>query len=58
VIERLQACARQTIDLGELRLQVGATIGVAVPETPMQPVEELIAAADRDMYARKQRPPK
>ncbi|MBA3481276.1 MAG: GGDEF domain-containing protein [Pirellulales bacterium] len=58
VIERLQSCARQAVDLGEQRLHVGATIGVAVSETPMQPVEELIAAADRDMYARKRRRPK
>lgn len=58
VIERLQQCVRQTIELGELRLQVGATIGVAIPESASQPVDELIAAADRDMYARKRRRPK
>jgi diguanylate cyclase (GGDEF)-like protein len=55
VIERLQQCVRHTIELGELRLQVGATIGVAVSESPSQPVDELIAAADQDMYARKRR---
>jgi diguanylate cyclase (GGDEF)-like protein len=58
VIERLQTCARQPIALGDLRLHIGATIGVAVPESSLQSVDELIAAADRDMYARKRRPPK
>jgi diguanylate cyclase (GGDEF)-like protein len=58
VIERLQTCVRQTIDLGELRLQVGATIGVAIPDSPSQRVDELVAAADRDMYSRKRRQPK
>jgi len=37
---------------------VSATIGVAVSENVSQPVDELIAAADRDMYARKRRRPK
>jgi diguanylate cyclase (GGDEF)-like protein len=55
VIERLQTCVRQPIAIGPLHLQLGATIGTAVPDSPSQPIDELIAAADRDMYARKRR---
>lgn len=58
VIERLQKCVRQSIEVGELQLQIRATIGVAIPESTSQPVDELIAAADQDMYARKRRQPK
>jgi diguanylate cyclase (GGDEF)-like protein len=55
VIERLQTCVRQPIAIGPLRLQLGATIGIAVPDSPSQPIDEFIAAADQDMYARKRR---
>jgi diguanylate cyclase (GGDEF)-like protein len=58
VIERLQKCVRQSIEVGELQLQIRATIGIAIPESTSQPVDELIAAADHDMYARKRRLPK
>lgn len=58
VIERLQTCVRQTVELTELRLQVTATIGLAISGSASQPVDELIAAADQDMYARKRRRPK
>jgi diguanylate cyclase (GGDEF)-like protein len=58
VIERIQHCVRQSVEVGELQLQIRATIGIAIPESTSQPVDELIAAADQDMYARKRRRPK
>lgn len=58
VMERLRECTRQAVELGELRLHLGATIGVAIADGAVQSLEELIAAADRDMYARKRRLPK
>jgi diguanylate cyclase (GGDEF)-like protein len=58
VVDRVKACACEAISFGDLKLQIGATIGVAIAEHAEQPIEDVIAAADRDMYARKRRRPK
>jgi diguanylate cyclase (GGDEF)-like protein len=55
---RLRQCTREAVDLGELQLCVTATVGISVAEREEQPIEQLIDAADRDMYARKRRRPK
>ena len=55
VVDRVKACACEAILFGDLRLQIGATIGVAIAEHAEQSIEDVIAAADRDMYARKRR---
>jgi diguanylate cyclase (GGDEF)-like protein len=57
VMERLRWCVSEAIDVGNLELQLTATIGVAISD-PQRQIEELIDAADRDMYARKRRRPK
>ena len=55
VVARLVDCGADLLELAGRRLHVHATIGVAVSEDSARPIEELIAAADRDMYARKRR---
>ena len=56
VIRRLRDATQRPVDLGELQLHVHATVGAALPPGDGTTLEELIAAADRDMYARKRRP--
>jgi GGDEF domain-containing protein len=58
VVERLKRCACETILFNGTPLQVSATVGVAISELADQSVEDVVAAADRDMYARKRRRPK
>jgi diguanylate cyclase (GGDEF)-like protein len=53
VIERLQEATREPVELGDANIVVRATIGVALATASNETAEELIAAADRDMYARK-----
>jgi diguanylate cyclase (GGDEF)-like protein len=58
VVERLRQCTGEAIEVGDLRLHVSVTVGLAIADAAEQPIDELIAAADRDMYARKRRRPK
>lgn len=53
VVRRLQEATSEAIDLGEIQLHVAVTIGVAFSDGVAGGVEDLIAAADRDMYSRK-----
>jgi diguanylate cyclase (GGDEF)-like protein len=55
VIRRLRDATKQPVVIGALSLLVDATIGWAAPAEGHWTIEELIAAADRDMYARKGR---
>ena len=52
-IARLTQVTEDPILIGDLQLTVGVTIGVALSETPSASLEELIAVADREMYALK-----
>lgn len=53
VLKRLAEVTQQPLVAGENTLQVGATIGVAVSSPTSENLEELIVAADQDMYAAK-----
>jgi diguanylate cyclase (GGDEF)-like protein len=55
LVRRLEDVTRRPIDLGELQLHVHVTVGAALSPADGATLEDLIAAADRDMYARKQR---
>jgi len=54
VIARLTKRAVDPILVGGEQLKVGVTIGVALSEDMSDTLEQLITAADRDMYASKQ----
>jgi diguanylate cyclase (GGDEF)-like protein len=58
VIERIHRCVQEPIQLGGHKLQVTAAVGLAIIERRDMTIEAAIAAADRDMYASKRRPPK
>jgi GGDEF domain-containing protein len=58
VVERVKRCAGETIHFNGVPLQVSATVGVAISERADQSVEDVVVAADRDMYARKRRRPR
>ena len=53
VIDRLREATREPIDVGPIRLEVSATIGVAMAPPGGWQIEDLVAQADQDMYARK-----
>lgn len=53
VIERLHDVTEGAIELGDLPLRMTCTIGVALSPRDGENIEKLVAAADRDMYARK-----
>jgi diguanylate cyclase (GGDEF)-like protein len=53
VVRRLRLATEEPIRIDDRPLHVTATIGVAVVTSNEAPVEALVAAADRDMYARK-----
>jgi diguanylate cyclase (GGDEF)-like protein len=58
VVRRLQAATAEPLDIDGVRLQLSATIGATIADSPDASVDALIAAADRDMYARKPRLPR
>lgn len=53
VMHRVIEATRQPVAVGELTLSVSATVGWAKPEHESWTIEDVIAAADRDMYARR-----
>ena len=53
VIARIRQATSQPVAVGEEHLQVGVTVGVASAGTDGGDLDQLIAAADRDMYAQK-----
>jgi len=55
IIARLVAATVELIEIEELKLSVTATIGVALAEDTSVDLDQLLAEADRDMYARKRR---
>jgi diguanylate cyclase (GGDEF)-like protein len=55
VIRRLRDATKQPVLVGNLSLLVDATIGWSVPADSLWTIDALVAAADRDMYARKGR---
>ena len=54
-ITRLTQATADPILVGNLQLSVGVTIGVALSDNATTSLEELIAVADREMYALKRR---
>jgi len=58
VVERLRIATLAPIAIGGTAISLSATIGVALSEGGDAPMENLIAAADEEMYARKRRRPK
>jgi diguanylate cyclase (GGDEF)-like protein len=58
VIGRLEKATAEPVVVGGLMLSVAATIGWATPASADWTVEALVVAADRDMYARKRKPPR
>jgi diguanylate cyclase (GGDEF)-like protein len=55
LIARLQAATSEPVVIDGVEHRVHATIGAAAATDPAASIDELIAAADRDMYARKPR---
>ncbi len=55
VVRRLENAARQPVNVGDLSLQVSGTVGWSTPVDADWTIDALVAAADRDMYARKGR---
>lgn len=55
VIRRVLDATRNPLTVGELSLQVSATIGASAPTDANWTTEDLLAEADRIMYARKGR---
>lgn len=53
IIERLQHVTSETIVIGGRPIEVGVTIGAALGDCVETPLEELVAAADKAMYASK-----
>lgn len=53
IIERLTTATEEPIKVRQQFVQVGVTIGVAFSESSTDDLSELLAAADRDMYANK-----
>jgi diguanylate cyclase (GGDEF)-like protein len=58
IAERLRIATLAPIALGEAAITLSATIGVALGDRDDASLEQLIAAADEDMYARKRQRPK
>ncbi|MBA4104886.1 MAG: hypothetical protein C0485_03930 [Pirellula sp.] len=58
VVERLRVVTLEPIAMDGIEVSLSATIGVAVSDEGDVSIENLIAAADEDMYARKRRRPK
>ena len=53
IIKRLTTATEEPIEVRRQFVQVGVTIGVAFSKDPTDDLSELLAAADRDMYASK-----
>lgn len=53
VARRLREATEQPVDARGIEARVSVTIGIEVCESADRSIDELIAAADRDMYARK-----
>lgn len=53
IVARLEAATREPVAVGDERLSISVTIGVALSSESSAGLEELIAEADRDMYAEK-----
>ncbi|NOY29064.1 MAG: GGDEF domain-containing protein [Planctomycetes bacterium] len=56
IIARLVAATAKPIEVEQIELNVTATIGVALAEDTSVDLDQLLAEADRDMYARKEKP--
>lgn len=54
IISRLQDVTRQPIQVGKQQVRVSASIGVAFAQDTSIDLQQLLTAADRDMYAAKQ----
>jgi diguanylate cyclase (GGDEF)-like protein len=55
IIERLISVTSQPIALGNSAVEMNASIGVALADDTVVPLEELLAVADQKMYAAKRR---
>jgi diguanylate cyclase (GGDEF)-like protein len=55
IVGRLLDATAESIDVGEAKLRVTATIGLVAGPADSQALDKIIDAADRDMYARKNR---
>ncbi len=53
VVRRLIDTTRKPVKVGELTLTVSATLGWAKPEHESWTIDDVVATADRDMYARR-----
>jgi diguanylate cyclase (GGDEF)-like protein len=53
VVDRLKSATAEPIDVGALTINLSVTIGVAVADAPEVSLEDLLHAADLDMYAHK-----
>jgi diguanylate cyclase (GGDEF)-like protein len=53
IVRRLKESTSEPIDFGELQVHVTATIGIVAGKSNGATVDDLVDAADRDMYARK-----
>jgi diguanylate cyclase (GGDEF)-like protein len=53
VVDRLKSATAEPIAVGALTINLSATIGVAIADAPDVSLEDLLHAADLDMYAHK-----
>lgn len=53
IIERIQKATKLPVEVDGHRIIVGVTIGLAIADTKGTTLDQLITAADRDMYAQK-----
>ncbi|RIK85372.1 MAG: hypothetical protein DCC67_03920 [Planctomycetota bacterium] len=58
VVRRLRRALETPIQAGDAALRLSATIGTAIAASPLTPFRELLAAADKRMYAIKRRRPR
>jgi diguanylate cyclase (GGDEF)-like protein len=56
IVQRIEAAMREPFRVGTTQLRIGISVGITVAEGPGLDADELLAAADADMYAQKRGP--
>ena len=56
IVRRIQDAMREPFLVGSTQMRIGISVGMTVGEGPGLDADELLAAADADMYAQKRRP--
>jgi diguanylate cyclase (GGDEF)-like protein len=56
IVRRIQEAMREPFVVGSTRTRIGISVGITVGEGPGLDADELLAAADADMYEQKRGP--